>query len=315
MPPADQLPPALAGELAEGDAAEGGRGTGIWALAWRRFLRHRLALGASAVLLLLVLSALAAPWIAPYNPNHGDFAAFDGPPSSAHLLGTDSKGYDVLSRLLYGGRISLLIGTASMIAAIGVGTTVGAVAGYFGGWADAVLMRLTDVVLAFPLYLLLFVVSAFFAGSSGDASIALIVALLLLVSWTTVARLVRGQFLSLKEREFVQAARAVGAGPLAIIVRQLLPNAIAPILVNATLLVGNNIILESVLSFFGFGVQLPTASWGTMLADGRAAQAYAPWETIYPGLAILLTVLSINLVGDGLRDALDPTSGGGASRR
>ena len=277
MLPVDQLPPALAGEPAEGDAASVARGAGIWALAWRRFLRHRLALGASVVLLLLVLSALAAPWIAPYNPNQGDFAAFDGPPSSAHLLGTDSKGYDVLSRLLYGGRISLLIGTASMIAAIGVGTAVGAVAGYFGGWIDAVLMRLTDVVLAFPLYLLLFVVSAFFAGSSGDASIALIVALLLLVSWTTVgAAGARPVPLSLKEREFVQASRAVGAGPLAIIVRQLLPNAVAPILVNATLLVGNNIILESVLSFFGFGVQPPTSSWGTMLADGRAAQAYAP---------------------------------------
>jgi ABC-type dipeptide/oligopeptide/nickel transport system permease subunit len=283
------------------------RTLGLWALVWRRFRRHRLALLAAVVLLLLALSALLAPWIAPYNPDYADFSAFNSAPTWAHPMGTDLGGRDVLSRVLYGGRISLLIGLCTMIAAVSVGTVLGALAGYFGGWVDTVIMRLTDVVLSFPLYLILFVLAAFISGAPGWENIALIVVLLMAVSWTSVARLVRAEFLALKEREFVQAAQAVGAGPAAIILRQLLPNAIAPIVVNATLLVGSSIILESVLSFFGFGVQPPTASWGSMLADGRSAQD-APWETIYPGLMILLTVLSVNLLGDGLRDALDPFS-------
>jgi len=254
------------------------------------------------------LLAILAPVIAPYNPNKGDFAAFSAPPSTAHLLGTDFGGRDLLSRLLFGARISLLIGFSSMVTAIIVGTLLGATAGYFGGWIDNAIMRLTDVVLSFPLYLLLFVLSAFIAGAQGAQNIIMIVLIIVVVSWTYIARLVRGVFLSLKEREFVQAAQAVGASPVSIIVRHLLPNAVAPIVVNATLLVGANIILESVLSFFGFGVQPPTSSWGSMLADGLPYQGSAPWETIYPGLMILITVLSVNLLGDGLRDALDPFS-------
>jgi peptide/nickel transport system permease protein len=277
-------------------------------LVWRRFRRHKLAMVAAVVLLLLAVSAIFAPLIAPYNPNKGDFSAFSAAPSSAHLLGTDFGGRDVLSRILFGGRISLLIGFSSMVTAIAFGTLLGAIAGYFGGWIDNVIMRLTDVVLSFPLYLLLFVLSAFIAGVQGAQNILMIVLVIVAVSWTYIARLVRGEFLSLKEREFSQAAIAVGASPVGIITRHLLPNAIAPIVVNATLLVGNTIILESVLSFFGFGVQPPTSSWGSMLADGLDSQATAPWETIYPGLAILITVLSVNLLGDGLRDALDPFS-------
>jgi peptide/nickel transport system permease protein len=277
-------------------------------LAWRRFRRHRLAMVAAALLLLLTVSAIFAPWISPYNPNHEDFSQFNGAPTAAHPLGFDFSGRDVLSRVLFGGRISLLIGFSSMITAIAFGTLLGAIAGYFGGWIDNVIMRLTDVVLSFPLYLLLFVLSAFIAGAQGGQNILMIVLIIVAVSWTYIARLVRGEFLSLKEREFTQAAVAVGAGPRTIILRHLLPNAIAPIVVNATLLVGNTIILESVLSFFGFGVQPPTSSWGSMLADGLPSQADAPWETIYPGLMILLTVLSVNLLGDGLRDALDPFS-------
>jgi len=193
-----------------------------------------------------------------------------------------------------------------MITAIVFGTLLGSIAGYFGGWIDNVSMRLPDVVLSFPLYLLLFVLSAFIAGAAGFQNVLMIVLIIVTVSWTYIARLVRGEFLSLKEREFTQAAHATGVAPARVIVRHLLPNAVAPIVVNATLLVGNNIILESVLSFFGFGVQPPTSSWGSMLADGLPSQADAPWETIYPGLAILITVLSVNLLGDGLRDALDP---------
>ena len=284
------------------------RSLGLAALTWRRFRRHRLALLGGAALLMLTVLAILAPVIAPYNPDKGDFAAFSAPPSTAHLLGTDFGGRDMLSRLLFGARISLLIGFSSMLTAIIVGTLLGATAGYFGGWIDNAIMRLTDVVLSFPLYLLLFVLSAFIAGAQGAQNIIMIVLIIVVVSWTFIARLVRGTFLSLKEREFVQAAQAVGASPVSIIVRHLLPNAVAPIVVNATLLVGANIILESVLSFFGFGVQPPTSSWGSMLADGLPYQASAPWETIYPGLMILITVLSVNLLGDGLRDALDPFS-------
>jgi peptide/nickel transport system permease protein len=281
---------------------------GFVALAWRRFRKHKLALVATVLLIILTGSAILAPWVAPYDPNHGDFSAFSSAPTSAHPMGTDFAGRDILSRVLYGGRISLLIGFTSMITAIIFGTILGALAGYFGGWADNLIMRLTDVVLSFPLYLLLFVLSAFIAGQSGGKNILMIVLIIVAVSWTYIARLVRGEFLSLKEREFAQAAKAVGTGSTSIIIRHMLPNAIAPIVVNATLLVGNNIILESVLSFFGFGVQPPTSSWGSMLADGLSNQAAAPWGTIYPGMMILLTVLSVNLLGDGLRDALDPFS-------
>ena len=281
---------------------------GLAALTWRRFRRHKLALLGGGVIVVLTLAAILAPLIAPYDPNYGDFAAFNAAPGAAHWLGTDFGGRDMLSRLLYGGRISLLIGFTSMITAISFGTLLGAIAGYFGGWIDNVLMRLTDVVLSFPLYLLLFVLSAFIAGASGLQNLVMIVLIIVAVSWTFIARLVRGQFLSLKEQEFTQAATALGVSARRIIVRHLLPNSVAPIVVNATLLVGNNIILESVLSFFGFGVQPPTSSWGSMLADGLPYQSSAPWETIFPGLMILITVLSVNLLGDGLRDALDPFS-------
>ena len=281
----------------------------LLSLAWRRFRKHKLALIATVLLVLLAGSAILAPWIAPYDPNFENYNAFDGaPPTGAHIMGLDFAGRDVFSRVLYGGRISLLIGFSSMISAITLGTLLGAVAGYFGGWVDNVVMRLTDMMLSFPLYLLLFVLSVFIAGNTGGLNIAMIVLVIMVVSWTYIARLVRGEFLSLKERDYILAARAVGAGPVDIIVHHLLPNAIAPIVVSATLLVGNTIILESVLSFFGFGVQPPTSSWGSMLYDAQENMASAPWAAIYPGLMILLTVLSVNLLGDGLRDALDPFS-------
>ena len=282
---------------------------GFVALVWRRFRKHKLALIATVLLVLLAGSAILAPWIAPYDPDHVDYSAFNGtPPTSAHIMGRDFSGRDVFSRVLFGGRISLLIGFSSMATAIVLGTFLGAIAGYFGGWVDNIVMRLTDVMLSFPLYLLLFVLSAFISGNTGKQNITMIVLVIMAVSWTYIARLVRGEFLSLKEREYIQAAKAMGVSPAGIITRHLLPNAIAPIVVNATLLVGNNIILESVLSFFGFGVQPPTSSWGSMLADAQENMATAPWAAIYPGLMILLTVLSVNLLGDGLRDALDPFS-------
>jgi len=303
---ADEMPSGAGGDEAE--TVDTGH-LGLVSLAWRRFRKHRLALIATVLLVVLTGSAILAPWISPYDPNYEDYSAFNGaPPSSAHIMGLDSLGRDVLSRILYGGRISLLIGFGSMVSAIVLGTFLGAIAGYFGGWVDNIVMRLTDVMLSFPLYLLLFVLSEFISGDTGSQNIAMIVLVIMAVSWTYIARLVRGEILSLREREYIQAAKALGVGPAGIIVRHLLPNAIAPIVVNATLLVGNNIILESVLSFFGFGVQLPTSSWGSMLADAQENMASAPWAAVYPGLMILLTVLSVNLLGDGLRDALDPFS-------
>ncbi len=288
------------------DGGIDGQGAGFADLVWRRLRRRRVALAAAAILALVVLVTLLAPLIAPYDPNYGDFAAFNAPPSPAHPLGTDFGGRDLLSRLLYGGRISLLVGFASMLTALLVGTLLGAIAGYAGGWLDSLIMRLTDVVLSFPLYLLLFALAAFLPAGRGAQNVTAIVLLLVAVSWTTTARLVRGEFLSLKERDYVEAARALGLSAPRIVARYLLPNAIAPLVVNAALLVGSNIILESVLSFFGFGIQPPTSSWGSMLADGLPYQADAPWETVFPGLMILITVLCVNLLGEGLRDALDP---------
>jgi len=299
-------PDSLGGATTEDVTQADERSLSLGALTWRRFRAHKLALLGGAVLVILIVAAIGAPLFSPYNPNRGDFSAFSVAPGPGHLLGTDANGRDVFTRILYGGRVSLLIGFAAMVTAIVIGTTMGAVAGYFGGWVDNIIMRITDMVLSFPLYLLLFVLSAFIAGAQGAQNLIMIVVVLVAVNWVFIARLVRGEFLSLKEREFTQAAHAIGAQAGRVILRHLLPNAIAPIVVNATLLVGQVIILESVLSFFGFGVQPPTSSWGSMLADGQAYQADAPWETIYPGLAILITVLSVNLLGDGLRDALDP---------
>jgi len=307
--PNPDTPDGLGGTTAAGEGARvDERSLSLGALIWRRFRAHKLALIGGVVLIILIVAAAAAPLLSPYSPDRGDFSAFSVAPNSAHWLGTDANGRDVLTRILYGGRVSLLIGFSAMFTSIIVGTTLGSIAGYFGGWVDNIVMRVTDMVLSFPLYLLLFVLSAFIANAQGVQNLLLIVLVLVSVNWVFIARLVRGEFLSLKEREFTQAAHAIGAPVHRIILRHLLPNAIAPIVVNATLLVGQVIILESVLSFFGFGVQPPTSSWGSMLADGQAYQADAPWMTIYPGLAILITVLSVNLLGDGLRDALDPFS-------
>jgi peptide/nickel transport system permease protein len=272
-----------------------------WSLAWRKFRRHRLALASAGVLFLIILSALLAPWLAPYNPTAIDPANVAAPPSLQHLLGTDTSGRDVLSRLLFGGRISLLIGLSSMAVAVLFGTLVGALAGYYGGWVDALLMRFTDLVLSFPLYLIAFVLSAVFSG--GVPKLVLIIGGL---SWMGTARIVRAEFLRLREEVYVEAARALGASHGRLIWRHILPNALSPLIANATLLVGNSIILEAVLSFFGFGVQPPTPSWGNMLENAQSYVLTAPWLALFPGLAILITVLAINFLGDGLRDALDP---------
>jgi peptide/nickel transport system permease protein len=268
-----------------------------------RFIRNRAALVGAAVLILMFLFCFLGPTISRHNqPDVIHPADASQAPSLTYPFGTDNIGRDQLARAMAGGQVSLLVGLSSMLGAIIFGIGIGSLAGYYGGIVDNILMRLTDVVLAVPLYLLLFVLSATFSDGSPRSVIFLIAVL----SWTYAARLVRGEFLSLKEREYVLAARTIGARNFRIMFRHILPNAAGPIIVNATLLVGANIILESVLSFFGFGLHPPSSSWGNMISDGQALYELAPWLVFFPGFLIFITVLSFNLVGDGLRDALDP---------
>ncbi len=279
---------------------------------WKRFRRHRLALLGGIVIIVMTLIAVLAPLIAPWDPNYIDQAHWTGyplaPGIAGHLLGSDENGRDLLSRLIWGARISLTVAVFAVFMEITIGTVLGAVAGYYGGWIDYTIMRLADVVLSIPLLPLLLVLTAIVAASSNKAALNFGVIVLIIggLTWPPVARLVRASFLSLREREFAEAARAIGNRDGRIIFRHLLPNALAPIIVQATLEVANVIILESTLSFLGFGIQPPTASWGNMLANAEANMAIAPWAAIFPGLCILITVLAINYLGDGLRDALDP---------
>ncbi len=271
----------------------------------RRFLRHRLA--AAGVIFLLVLAAVAllapAIWGDAYREIPVDRLASSTrlAPGLHHPFGTDELGRDVLVRIIFGGRISLSIGLVAAGIAVSLGSVIGAVAGYYGGAADAVLMRLTEVVMVLPFFFLVITVVAFLGPSIYN-----VMTILGLVGWTGTARLVRGEFLSLRNRDFVEAARASGAGDLTIIFRHLLPNAMAPILVAATLGVADAIITEAALSFFGLGVPSTFPSWGNMLQNAQQYFYRAPWLAVFPGLFIVLTVLSINFIGDALRDALDP---------
>jgi len=278
---------------------------------WRRFRRNKLALFGAALLVLLAFTAVFAGIITPHDPIK-PFETETGalrvwaPPSAQHLLGTDQLGRDVLSRLIYGGRVSLTVGLVSMGIATTVGTLLGAFAGYFGGTIDNIIMRITDTVLCFPIMFLVISASAML-----EPSIYNVMAVIGLVSWTHTCRLVRGEFLKLKEQEFVQAARAIGRESRGIIFRHVLPNALAPVLVAATLGVGSAILTEAALSWLGVGVQQPIPSWGNMLQEASSLTVLAtkPWLWLPPGLCILLAVLSINFLGDGLRDAVDPKQG------
>lgn len=285
---------------------------------WTRFRRHRMAIAGGIVLTVLVLCAIFSGLLSPFDPNFIDNVHWQGNPlppcfqdaaqCGGHILGSDEVGRDLLSRLLFGARISLQIGIYTVLVEVVIGAILGALAGYYGGWVDWLLMRITDVFLSIPLLPLLLVLTGIVAASSNKASLSFWVIVLIIgvLSWPAVARLVRASFLSLREREFTEAARAVGNGDLRIIFRHLLPNAMAPIIVQATLDVANIIVLESTLSYLGFGVQPPTASWGNMLVNAQANLSVAWWAAVFPGLCILVTVLSINYIGDGLRDALDP---------
>jgi peptide/nickel transport system permease protein len=278
-------------------------GVSQWDLAARAFSKNRTAVAGLLVIVGLYLIALVTPLIAPHDPN----VQYDlltqrlVGMSATHPLGTDQFARDVLSRLLYGARISLTIGFVAVGISVTIGTLAGAVAGFMGGIVDGVIMRFVDMVIAFPRLILLIAIIAMF-----EPSIFLIIAVLGLTLWPGTARIVRGEVLGLREREFVQAAEALGYSKRRIILRHLIPNALGPVIVAATLGIGNTIVLEAGLSFLGLGVQPPTASWGTMVADGRNNLLGAWWLATFPGLAIVFTVLSFNLVGDGLRDALDP---------
>ncbi|MGD8319948.1 MAG: ABC transporter permease [Gemmatimonadota bacterium] len=271
-------------------------------LVWRQLKRHRLAVISLFVVAGLALVCAAAPLLAPYPFDAIDLDAIRQPPSLAHWMGTDDLGRDLLTRVLYGGRISILIGVLAAVVGTGLGTLVGALAGYYGGRLDNVLMRLTDVAYSIPALPLLIVLAAYAQGAVG--SMAVIIGLL---SWMTTARVVRGEVLSIKETTYVEAARSLGATHARIILRHVLPNTLGPIVVGATLAVGNAIIVESSLSFLGLGVQPPTPTWGNMLMDAQSTMATKPWLTVFPGLAILAVVLAVNFIGDGLQDALDPT--------
>jgi len=260
-----------------------------------------LTLSGLVIVGILVFTAIFAPVLAPYDPQRIDtFHILEGP-SSAHLLGTDGLGRDCLSRLIFGARISLLVGFVAVGIATVVGTVLGALAGYYGGWVDSLIMRFVDIMLCFPTIFLIMAVIAFL-----EPSIWNIMIVIGLTGWMGVARLVRAEFLSLKKRDFVLASRIAGASDLQIVFGEILPNAIAPILVSATLGVGGAILTESALSFLGIGVQPPTPSWGNMLTEGKDNLEIAWWLSVFPGLAILVTVLGYNLLGEGLRDFFDP---------
>jgi peptide/nickel transport system permease protein len=269
---------------------------------WSRLSRNRLAVAGVVVLVLFYLIALLAPLIAPYPYDQLTSGMRNTPPSMDHWMGTDRQGRDVLSRLIKGGQVSLATGFAAVVIVLAIGITLGAVAGFFGGWVDQAVMRFTDILLAIPLILLLITSAALFRPSLKTTIIVIGVS-----SWPGTARLVRGQFLALKSQEFVTAARAMGASPVRIMMRHLAPNTLAILIVQATIWLSYAIILEASLSYLGLGVQIPTPSWGNMLQDGQRELLFgAWWLTLFPGLAIFLTVLSFNLLGDGLRDALDP---------
>lgn len=272
-----------------------------WAIVWRRLKTNRRALVGLAIIILIILTAILAPVISPYSPTQTHLRNRLDAPSSDHLLGTDRMGRDILSRIIYGTRISLMVGFVAVIVAGTIGIVLGSISGYFGGGIDSLIMRIVDILLAFPSILLAISLVAVLGASLFNVILAIG-----LVSWVTYARIVRAEFLTHKNTEFVLAARAIGASDFRIIQKHILPNSLAPVIVMATLGMAGAIITESSLSFLGLGVQPPTPSWGGMLSEGRSVIRQAWWVSTFSGLAIMITVLAFNLLGDGLRDALDP---------
>jgi peptide/nickel transport system permease protein len=300
------------------DTAPSGAPRGMAARMARRFMQHRLALASLILLVLLGLLAIAAPLVEyalGVDANMANLFGRFAPPSFEHPLGTDELGRDLLVRLLYGGRVSLAVGLSAAVFAAVIGTTLGLLAGYFGGRLDAFLMRFTDGVIALPLLPLLIVLAAVDLEKLGipeelakseDISLYRIIVIVALFGWTTVARLVRAEALRIRSREFVTAARAMGAGHGRIMIAHILPNAVSPIIVATTMSVGGLILFESILSFLGLGIQPPVASWGNMLTNAQELIWNTPMLAVWPGLTIFVTVIAFNFLGDGLQDALDP---------
>lgn len=302
---------------------EWARGTGRWARAWRRFKTNRTAIFGLAVIAVMVFGAVFArpitvegvtvqPFsLAPYDPGASNFDAINQPPSVKHPFGTDWAGKDIFSRVLYGGRFSLTIGVIAVGLAVAVGVPLGAIAGYFGGWIDEIIMRMVDILYAFPFLVLAIALIAVLGQGFWKLILAVV-----LVSWIGYARLIRGEILSVKENEYVLAARALGARDRSIIFRHIVPNAVAPVIVQATLGIGTIVLAAAALGFLGLGLEPGTAEWGSMLSRGRDTLTQGLWwVTVFPGLAIFFFVLSINLVGDGIRDAIDPQSEASGERR
>jgi peptide/nickel transport system permease protein len=276
--------------------------------SWQRFLRERPAVAGLTVAVILVLAAIVGPLIDATPPNVIAHALIGHPqpPSPAHWFGTDLIGRDEFIRALYGARVSLLVGAAAMVVSFSIGILYGAFAGAAGGIVDSLMMRFVDAMLSFPTFFLLLIISAL----TNKFSLTIIILIIGLTSWPGLARLVRAEVLSLRERDFVEAARALGAGPVRLILRHLIPNALAPVVVAAAFAIGDNILAESSLSFFGLGVQPPSPSWGNMLQDALTPQAEAaPWMVLVPGLAIVITVLAFSTIADGIRVALDTSIG------
>jgi peptide/nickel transport system permease protein len=277
-------------------------------LFWKRFSRNKLALAGGIIVAFLLFVAILAPLVSPYDPNDIDRKHILEPPGIQHPLGTDDLGRDVLSRMIWGSQISLSVGFVAVGISVVMGMIFGSLSGYYGGWMDRIIMRFIDIMLSVPTFFLILAVIAFIGSSIWNIMI-----IIGITSWMGVARLVRAEFLSLKEREYVLAARAVGASNMRIIFRHIMVNSLAPVLVSAVLGIAGAVLVESSLSFLGIGVQPPTPSWGNILTLGKDNMETAWWLSVFPGLAILITVLGYNLLGEGVRDALDPRLWGAES--
>jgi len=280
---------------------EAERGTSLWKDAWRRLRKNRMAAIGACVLTAIVVLAVVGPWLSPYAYDDQNTAIGATAPSASHWLGTDPLGRDLLTRLLHGGRVSLLVGIVATLVSLVVGVLYGALAGFAGGRLDVVMMRIVDVLYALPFTICVIILMVIF-----ERNFILLFVAIGAVEWLTMARIVRGQIMSLREKEFIEAAVVMGLRRRAILLRHLIPNALGPIIVYATLTVPQVMLLEAFLSFLGLGIQPPRSSWGLLIREGVETMEEFPWLLLYPGLALSLTLFSLNFVGDGLRDALDP---------
>lgn len=282
------------------------KGNSPFRIALKRFMKNKLAVLGVFVLLVIILAVTFAPLLTEHSPTKSNLLLIERPPSEEHPLGNDSSGRDNLSRLLYGGRISLIVGFSAMIFTLIIGVTLGSIAGYYGGKIDAIIMRAADMMLVLPFLVLCLTIVAILE----KVNVGIFVAIIAITSWPNLTRIIRGTYLSLREQEFVLGAKAIGASDFRIIFKHFIPNAIGPIVVNATLMMATYIIIESGLSFIGFGIPQPTPTWGNMISEAQSLRILrnSPEAWIPPGLAILTTVLCINFIGDGLRDAFDPKS-------